>query len=207
MVDVDDEVADLEVAEVGEETRAPRPDRAAARSRLTLFVEDVGLGEDLQPRSGRRKPSRESPVVTSTAAPRVTSAASIGQRDDVVLAQHLDGALGAAARGGDEQDASRRASCARRRSCTQSGMRPWYCGAALRRDVANAVGRPRAVDEIERVDARGAAERPATASHEATECLGRRRRPACAVRPRGSWPAATPRSARPDRAHRRLRRG
>ena len=46
MIDVDDEVADLQIAEVGQE-RARRG--APALVNLPLFLEDVGLRPDLQP--------------------------------------------------------------------------------------------------------------------------------------------------------------
>ena len=56
VVDVHDEIADLEIAEVGQE-RAGR--RAAALVDLPLFLEDVGLGPELQRGLGQPEPARE----------------------------------------------------------------------------------------------------------------------------------------------------
>ena len=75
VVDVDDEVADLQVAEVGQE-RAGR--RLAALVDLALLLEDVGLGPELELGLGRRKPRDRWPVATSTAAACASSARSIG---------------------------------------------------------------------------------------------------------------------------------
>ena len=87
------------------------------------------------PASGRRKPRDRPPVATSTAAacaisPRASPMLAAprvdedGDGDEVVVAQQLDDALGAARRGGDEQDTASPACRARRISSTKSPMRP-----------------------------------------------------------------------------------
>ena len=76
VVDVDDEVADLQIAEVREE----RPRRGlAALVDLALFLEDVGLGPELELRV-RAAGSRgyRWPTPTSTDAACASSARSIG---------------------------------------------------------------------------------------------------------------------------------
>jgi hypothetical protein len=45
VIDVDDEIADFEIAEIGEEGAGRR---SAALVNLALFLEDVRLGPDLQ---------------------------------------------------------------------------------------------------------------------------------------------------------------
>ena len=65
VVDVDDEVADLEVAEVGEE-RARRGSPALVN--LPLFLEDVGLGPELQ--RGVRQPEARATAGRRRPAPR-----------------------------------------------------------------------------------------------------------------------------------------
>ena len=77
VIDVDDEVADLQVAEVGEERRASR--ERAALVDLALLLEDVGLGPELergvgQPEArGRDGRCRRAPTPV-----RTSSARSIG---------------------------------------------------------------------------------------------------------------------------------
>ena len=111
VIDVDDEVADLEVAEIGEE-RAGRG--AAAVRGAALLLEDVGLGEDLQRRLRQAEAARQAAGgdeqrggVRHLGA-RLHGVAPVrvhedGDGDQVVVAQDFDGALGAARRGGDEQ--------------------------------------------------------------------------------------------------------
>ena len=100
VVDVDDEIADLEIAQIGEERLRRRP---APLGRAALFLEDVGLGVDLQagvrqPEAARQAADRDQ----HRGVPRVLGALD-GNREDVVLLEQLDRALGAAGRGGHEQ--------------------------------------------------------------------------------------------------------
>ena len=100
MVDVDDEVADLQVAQVREE-RLGR--RAPPLGRAPLFLEDVGLGVDLQagvgqPEAARQRADRDQ----HRRVARVLGALD-RHREDVVFLQQLDRPLGAARRRGDEQ--------------------------------------------------------------------------------------------------------
>jgi hypothetical protein len=74
VVDVDDQVADLQVAEVGEEGAGRGP---ALLVGLTLLVEDVGFRPQLEGRPGRRKPLDRCPTATSTAAAGASSPRSI----------------------------------------------------------------------------------------------------------------------------------
>ncbi len=112
VVHVDDVVADLEVAEVGEEG-ARRG--AAAVGGTALLLEDIGFREHLQRRVCQPEPARQlagghedrGRVRHLAARLDVVALARIdehGRRDQFVIAEHLDGALGAAGRGGDEQD-------------------------------------------------------------------------------------------------------
>ena len=75
VVDVDDEVADLQVAEVGEE-RARR--RAAALVRLAFFLEDVGLGAELQAGLGQPEAARQMADADEHGGGAHSSARSIG---------------------------------------------------------------------------------------------------------------------------------
>ena len=106
VIDVDDEVADLEIAQVGEERRRqPSASGALGRARRSSS-KTSRLGVDLQ-RRRRAAGSRAtaSPSATSTAPSRcVARRPTPGTRADVVVAQQFDGALGAAVRAGDEQD-------------------------------------------------------------------------------------------------------
>ena len=100
MVDVDDEIADLQVAQVREE-RLGRG--AAALRRAALFLEDVGFGVDLQARVRQPEAARQpADRHEHRRIPRVLGALD-RHREDVVFLEQLDGALGPARRRGDEQ--------------------------------------------------------------------------------------------------------
>ena len=100
MVDVDDEIADLQIAQVREKRLGGG---AAALRGAPLFLEDVGFGVDLQAASGSRKPRDRWPTADQhRRIPRVVGALD-RNGEDVVFLQQLDGPLGAARRGGDEQ--------------------------------------------------------------------------------------------------------
>ncbi len=96
VIDVDDVVADLEVAEVREEACGARPRPTARRPRRR---DPAGCAPRRRRRSRRPASAWRPPggargdrrrSATSTAAPRVTSAASTGSAMHVVLAQELD---------------------------------------------------------------------------------------------------------------------
>ena len=93
--------------------KSERNVRAAERRRsctLALLLEDVGLGPELQRR--RRAAGSRARAGRCRRAPRAacaSSARSIGTREDVVVGEQLDRALGAAGECGDEERRSRRA--------------------------------------------------------------------------------------------------
>ena len=99
VVHVDDVVALLQVAEVGEE----RTRRGLAPVLpLPVLVEDVGFGE--QHEAGVRQPEapRQAPLRDQHRHPARRLGAVDGDRRQLVLAQQFDGALGAAAGADDE---------------------------------------------------------------------------------------------------------
>ena len=100
MIDVDDEVADLEIAQVGEERLG---EVAALLGRAAFFLEDVGLGVDLQRRIGEPEAARQRADGHEHRGRMRVLGALDGNGDDLVLLQDLDGALGAAVTVGDEQ--------------------------------------------------------------------------------------------------------
>ena len=100
VVDVDDEVADLEVAQVGEK-RLRR--RAAPLGRAPLLLEDVGLGVDLQARVRQAEAARQRADGDEHRGVARVLGALDRDGEDVVLLQQLDRALGAARRRRDEQ--------------------------------------------------------------------------------------------------------
>ena len=100
VIDVDDEVADLQIAQVGEK-RLGR--RAPPLGRAALFLEDVGLGVDLQAGVGQPEAARQAADRDQhRRVPRVLGALD-RDGEDVVLLQQLDRPLGAARRRRDEQ--------------------------------------------------------------------------------------------------------
>ena len=100
VVDVDDEVADLEVAQVGEKRLRRRP---APLGRAALFLEDVGFGVDLQAGVRQTEPARQrADRDEHRGVPRVLGALD-RDREDVVFLEQLDRPLGAARRRGDKQ--------------------------------------------------------------------------------------------------------
>ena len=99
VVDVDDEVADLEVAEVGEERPRRRP---AALVGLPLLLEDVGLGPELEPGLGQAEAAAQMADADEHGA-RVRVLGALDRRgEDLVVGEQLDRALGAARRVRDE---------------------------------------------------------------------------------------------------------
>ncbi len=103
VVDVDDEIADLEIAEIREERRRQRAlaRRAAA---VTVLFEDVGFGVEREGGVGQAHSAAERadgdqhrPGAHLAGAGRLLGA-------DVVVGQHLDGAFGAALSFGHEHD-------------------------------------------------------------------------------------------------------
>ena len=100
VIDVHDEVAHLQVAQIREK-RLGR--RAAALRGAPLFLEDVGLGVDVE----RRVRQAEAAGQPADRNQHRRIAGIVGaldrHREQVVLLQQLDRSLGAACRGGDEQ--------------------------------------------------------------------------------------------------------
>ena len=100
MVDVDDAVPRLEVAEVGEE----RPGGAGpALAHPPLLVEDVGLGEDLQAGVGQPEPPGELPGRHEQGGTVGLVGVVDGEGGEVVVGEQLDDPLGPAGGAGDEQ--------------------------------------------------------------------------------------------------------
>ena len=75
MINVDDEIADLQVAKIGE--KGPREVSTLLRG-TTLFLEDIGLGIHLETGLSSEKPFERLPRVTRTAAACASSDRSIG---------------------------------------------------------------------------------------------------------------------------------
>ena len=100
MVDVDDEVADLEIAQVGEE-RLGR--RTPPLGRAPFFLEDVGLGVDLQAGVGQAEAARQRADRDEHRRVARVLGALDRNGEDVVFLQQLDRPLGAARRRRDEQ--------------------------------------------------------------------------------------------------------
>ncbi len=121
VVDVDDEIAGLEIAEVREK-RARRG--APALVDLALLLEDVGLRPELQRRFGQPEPARQVAGADQHRC-RVRVLGPLDRdREHVVVGEQLDRALGAAGRVRDEDDRVAAARASRRISATQSGIRP-----------------------------------------------------------------------------------
>ena len=95
VVDVDDEIADLEIAQI----RKKRLGRGApALGRAALLLEDVGFGVDLQARVGQPEPARQpADRHEHRRVARVVGALD-RNREDVVFLEQLDRPLGAARR-------------------------------------------------------------------------------------------------------------
>ena len=93
VVDVDDEVAGLQIAEVREE----RPGgRAAALVDLALFLEDVGLGPELQLRLRQAEAAAQMTDADQHRGGMAIVRALDRHREDVVVGEQLDRPLGAA---------------------------------------------------------------------------------------------------------------
>ena len=100
VVDVHDEIADFEVAQVREERLGGG---APLVGRAPLFFENIGFGVDLQAGIRQAKSSRQlADRDEHRGISRIVGAFDLNGEDVVVLEQ-LDGALGPAGRGGDEQ--------------------------------------------------------------------------------------------------------
>ena len=121
MVDVDDEVADLQIAEVGEEVCVAERRRSW---RVALLLEDVGLGPELQPGVGQAEARDRWPTPTSTDAVVRVLGALDRRGADLVVGEQLDRALGAARRVRDEDHGFAGLARRARISATQSGTRP-----------------------------------------------------------------------------------
>ena len=101
VIDVDDEIADFQIAEVREEGGGGR---APALVDLALLFEDVGLGPELETRFRQPEPLREVAGADQHAGPVGIFGALDRHREDVVVGEQLDGAFGTAGRVGDEED-------------------------------------------------------------------------------------------------------
>ena len=100
VVDVDDEVANLEIAQIGQKCLRRRP---PAFGRAALFFEDVVLGVDLQARGGQPEPTRQTADRHQHSGVARVFRALDGNREDAVLLQQFDRALGAPRRRRDKQ--------------------------------------------------------------------------------------------------------
>ncbi len=99
VIDVDDEVADLEVAEVGEEGAGGG---LAPLVHLPFFLEDVGLGPELQA-GVRQTEAAGQPADADQHRGGVRVLGALHRHgEDRVVGEQLDGALGAALRVGHE---------------------------------------------------------------------------------------------------------
>ena len=101
VVDVDDEVAHLQVAQVGQERPRGRPARALTGP--ALFLEEIRLGVDPQARGGQPEPPRQHPRRHEHAGGERVLAAIDVHAAQLVVVENLDDALGAAGRGRDEE--------------------------------------------------------------------------------------------------------
>ena len=119
MIDVDDEIANLQVAQVGEKRLR---ETAALLRRAALLFEDIRLCVDLQSRVGKTESSRERADCHQDCGGMGVRVLD-RHRDDVVLAKDLDGPLCASGTVGDEQyGVARSRAC--RTSAIQSPTRP-----------------------------------------------------------------------------------
>ena len=141
VIDMDHEVANLEVAQVGQK----RLGEAAPLLRGTTFLfEDIRLGVDLQRRVGKTESSRQRPDSDEHCC-------CMGSRrlrpapHDVVVAKNLDGALGATGAVGDEQHRVAALSRVSRRRSNRRRARGTPSPAARRRDGRRSRPRARAL--------------------------------------------------------------
>ena len=100
MIDVDDEVADLQVAKVGEE-RLRR--RASALGRAPFLLEDVRFRVDLQARIGQTESARQRADDDEHRGVARVLRALGGDGEDLVFLEQLDRSFRTARRGRDEQ--------------------------------------------------------------------------------------------------------
>ena len=104
VIDVDDEVADLEIAKVGKKRLRDGAMAVAAPLDLrALFLEDVRLGDDLQLRRGKPEAFRELADGDEDGDVQQLVGAVHQHAAQVVFGEQLDRALGAAFGAGDEQ--------------------------------------------------------------------------------------------------------
>ena len=99
MIDVNDEIADLQVAQVGEKRLGQAAPLLPGRS---FLFEDIRLGVDLQSRGGEAEAAREGADRHQYGC-RVGVSVFHGHRDNLVLPKDLDGALRAAGAVSDEE--------------------------------------------------------------------------------------------------------
>ena len=100
VIDVDDQVADLQVAQVREKSLAGR---SSALRRTALFLEDVGFGVDVQSGVGQPEAAREMADRDQDRCVTRVLGPLHGHGEQVVLFQQLDRPFGPAWRRGDEQ--------------------------------------------------------------------------------------------------------
>ena len=93
MINVDDEIADLQVAKIGE--KGPRQVSTLLRG-TTLLLEDIGLGIHLETGLVEREASREIAASHQDSSCMRVLGPFDRNRNDVVVAKDLDGALRAA---------------------------------------------------------------------------------------------------------------
>ncbi len=204
VVDVDDEVAGLEVAEVGQER--PRR-RLAALVDLALFFEDVGLGPELELGLGQAEAAAQ--VADADEHRRRVRVARMFHRhgEDLVVGQELDRALGPAGRVRDEDH--RVAALAAAPDFLDPVLHP---PGELDRRLTPDVDRPRVVvGERQRLERRRALEPGADRVPIDQQLLGPRPRAGPSRWPRRSSPGPAPtacgRGRGPRRAPTRTRSG
>ena len=104
VIDVHDQIAGFQIAQVREECRGQRA-FARRRGAPPLFLEDVGFGVDAERRVGQPESTREQPFGDDDGALDALVRGRREQRAELVVVQQLHGSLGTPMRAGDEKNA------------------------------------------------------------------------------------------------------
>ena len=99
VIDVDDQVIDFQIAEVGKEGACRG---ASALVSLALFLEDIRLGPELERRLGQAEPAREVADADEHGGGPHFFGPFNGRRVDLVVGEELDGPFGPAVGVGDQ---------------------------------------------------------------------------------------------------------